>query len=95
MPFSSKQIKKIKDDIEYYIEAASTEPDFEENTYLYDDINFLDEFADVVGTVGGNLLSSLSHLPSFQFVYELEMDHVGDYGDLTGRFVSRFIFRWR
>ncbi|KAI9563013.1 putative CCR4-NOT transcription complex subunit 3 [Daphnia sinensis] len=48
------QIKKIKDDIEYYIEAASTDPDFEENTYLYDDINFLDEFADVVGTVGGD-----------------------------------------
>lgn len=47
------QIKKIKDDIEYYIEAASTDPDFEENTYIYDEINFQDEFADVVGTVGG------------------------------------------
>lgn len=67
------QIKKIKDDIEYYIEAASTDPDFEENTYLYDDINFLDEFADVVGTVGGNfwscfvLFSFLSSLLEFNW----------------------------
>lgn len=53
------QIKKIKDDIEYYIEAASTEPDFEENTYIYDEINFQDEFADVVGTVGGTLPPNL------------------------------------
>ena len=53
------QIKKIKDDIEYYIEAASTDPDFEENTYIYDEINFQDEFADVVGAVGGTLPPNL------------------------------------
>jgi CCR4-NOT transcriptional regulation complex NOT5 subunit len=47
------QIKKIKDDIEYFIEAASKEPDFEENTFIYNEINFQNEFADVVGTVGG------------------------------------------
>uniref|UniRef100_A0A1B0CA43 Putative ccr4-not transcription complex subunit 3 isoform x4 n=1 Tax=Lutzomyia longipalpis TaxID=7200 RepID=A0A1B0CA43_LUTLO len=37
-----EQIRKIKDDVEYYIES-SQEPDFEENEYLYDDITGLDE----------------------------------------------------
>lgn len=36
------QIRRIKDDVEYYIES-SQEPDFEENEYLYDDISGLDE----------------------------------------------------
>lgn len=36
------QIRRIKDDIEYYIES-SQEPDFEENEYIYDDIIGLDE----------------------------------------------------
>lgn len=37
-----EQIRRIKDDVEYYIDS-STEPDFEENEYLYDDIIGLDE----------------------------------------------------
>lgn len=37
-----EQVKKIKDDVEYYIES-SQEPDFEENEYIYDDIVGLDE----------------------------------------------------
>lgn len=37
-----EQIRRIKDDVEYYIES-SQEPDFEENEYLYDDIIGLDE----------------------------------------------------
>lgn len=36
------QIRRIRDDIEYYIES-SQEPDFEENEYIYDDIIGLDE----------------------------------------------------
>ncbi|XP_059482739.1 CCR4-NOT transcription complex subunit 3 isoform X3 [Neocloeon triangulifer] len=36
------QIKKIKDDIEYYIDSAS-DPDFEDNEFIYDDITGLDE----------------------------------------------------
>lgn len=36
------QIKKIRDDVEYYIDS-SQEPDFEENEYLYDDIDGLEE----------------------------------------------------
>lgn len=36
------QIRRIKDDVEYYIES-SQDPDFEENEYLYDDIIGLDE----------------------------------------------------
>lgn len=36
------QIKKIHDDVEYYIDS-SQEPDFEENEYLYDDIDGLEE----------------------------------------------------
>ncbi|XP_029161573.1 CCR4-NOT transcription complex subunit 3 [Nylanderia fulva] len=35
-------IKRIKDDVEYYIES-SQDPDFEENEYIYDDIIGLDE----------------------------------------------------
>jgi CCR4-NOT transcription complex subunit 3 len=45
------QIKKIKDDVEYYIES-SQEPDFEENEYIYDDITGLDEMElDVIGGI--------------------------------------------
>ena len=36
------QIKKIRDDVEYYIDS-SQEPDFAENEYIYDDIDGLDE----------------------------------------------------
>lgn len=37
-----EQVRRIKDDVEYYIES-SQEPDFEENEYIYDDIIGLDE----------------------------------------------------
>ena len=40
--FGLLQIRRIRDDIEYYIES-SQEPDFEENEYIYDDIIGLDE----------------------------------------------------
>ncbi|XP_037971009.2 CCR4-NOT transcription complex subunit 3 isoform X1 [Plutella xylostella] len=36
------QIRRIKDDVEYYIDS-SQEPGFEENEYIYDDIRGLDE----------------------------------------------------
>ncbi|XP_065344014.1 CCR4-NOT transcription complex subunit 3 isoform X1 [Cloeon dipterum] len=36
------QIKLIKDDIEYYIDSSSN-PDFEDNEFIYDDITGLDE----------------------------------------------------
>ena len=35
-------MKKIKDDIEYYLES-NQEPGFEENEFLYDDIEGLEE----------------------------------------------------
>ncbi|XP_074649491.1 CCR4-NOT transcription complex subunit 3-like isoform X2 [Tubulanus polymorphus] len=35
------QIKKIKDDVEYYVEANG-DPDFEENEFIYDDIDLED-----------------------------------------------------
>ena len=37
-----EMIRRIKDDVEYYIES-SQDPDFEENEYIYDDIIGLDE----------------------------------------------------
>lgn len=37
-----EQIRKIRDDVEYYIDS-SQEPDFEENEFIYDDIEGLDE----------------------------------------------------
>ncbi|XP_078316901.1 CCR4-NOT transcription complex subunit 3-like isoform X2 [Crassostrea virginica] len=36
-----EQIKKIKDDVEYYVEF-NQEPDFEENEFLYDDLDLED-----------------------------------------------------
>lgn len=42
MSVEVSQIRRIKDDIEYYIES-SQDPDFEENEYIYDDIIGLDE----------------------------------------------------
>lgn len=36
------QIRKIRDDVEYYIDS-SQDPDFEENEFIYDDIEGLDE----------------------------------------------------
>ncbi|XP_063220827.1 CCR4-NOT transcription complex subunit 3 isoform X2 [Bacillus rossius redtenbacheri] len=42
MSVETSQIRRIKDDVEYYIES-SQEPDFEENEYIYDDIVGLDE----------------------------------------------------
>lgn len=35
------QIKKIKDDVEYYIECSG-DPDFQENEFIYDDLNLED-----------------------------------------------------
>ncbi len=32
-------MNKLRDDVDYYIES-STDPDYQENLYIYDDINF-------------------------------------------------------
>lgn len=58
------QVKKIKDDVEYYIDS-SQEPDFEENEYLYDDIIGLDE----VELSGTGKTPHLLH----KFNFELEL----------------------
>ena len=50
------QIKKIKEDVEYYIES-SQEPGFQENEYLYDDISGLDEVE-----LSGNLPPSADNI---------------------------------
>ncbi|XP_034832016.1 CCR4-NOT transcription complex subunit 3 isoform X1 [Maniola hyperantus] len=42
MSVEVEQIKRIKEDVEYYI-ASSLEPGYEENEYIYEDINGLDE----------------------------------------------------
>lgn len=42
MSVEVNQVKKIKDDIEYYIES-SQDADFQENEFLYDDIEGIDE----------------------------------------------------
>ncbi|CAL8122534.1 unnamed protein product [Orchesella dallaii] len=51
------QVKKIKDDIEYYLES-NQEPEFEENEFLYDDIEGLEEFDD--GIAQQNALANLA-----------------------------------
>lgn len=42
MSVEVSQIRRIKDNVEYYIEC-SQEPDFEDNEFIYDDIIGLDE----------------------------------------------------
>ncbi|KAI5637317.1 CCR4-NOT transcription complex subunit 3 [Phthorimaea operculella] len=42
MSVEVEQIKRIREDVEYYIDS-SLEPGFEENDYIYDDIRGLDE----------------------------------------------------
>lgn len=48
MSVEVNQIRRIKDDVEYYIES-SQDPDFEENEYIYDDIIGLDDVVDLSG----------------------------------------------
>uniref|UniRef100_A0A674B6Y6 CCR4-NOT transcription complex subunit 3 n=1 Tax=Salmo trutta TaxID=8032 RepID=A0A674B6Y6_SALTR len=56
-------IRKIKDDVEYYMDS-SQDPDFEENEFLYDDLD-LEELRKCCFIVHINqCLSSLSHPPS-------------------------------
>ena len=35
------QVKKIQEDVEFYVES-NQEPDFEENMYIYDDLDLED-----------------------------------------------------
>lgn len=46
------QVRRIKDDVEYYIES-NQEPDYEENEYIYDDIAGLDEVELSNAALGG------------------------------------------
>ncbi|XP_019558582.3 rho GTPase-activating protein gacF isoform X2 [Aedes albopictus] len=55
-----EQIKKIKEDVEYYIDS-SQEPDFEENEYIYDDIIGLDEVEISAGMGPGGTESNNSN----------------------------------
>lgn len=61
------QIKNIRDDVEYYI-CSSEEPDFEENEFLYDDIDGLAEVEASDGNnsndTGGSPTSSTSTSPA-------------------------------
>uniref|UniRef100_A0A8C5FW21 CCR4-NOT transcription complex subunit 3 n=1 Tax=Gadus morhua TaxID=8049 RepID=A0A8C5FW21_GADMO len=52
-------IRKIKDDVEYYLDS-SQDPDFEENEFLYDDLD-LDEIRDMGGLLSSSLASSYSN----------------------------------
>ncbi|XP_074602002.1 CCR4-associated factor Not3 [Brevipalpus obovatus] len=56
------QIKKIKDDVEYYIES-SQDPDFEENEYLYEDISELDDMQEYLAKSRAATLAN--HTSSF------------------------------
>lgn len=56
-------IQKIKDDVEYYIES-SQEPDFEENEFLYDDLD-LEDIRESGGGEGGASESILLFLFGF------------------------------
>lgn len=53
------QVRRIKDDVEYYIDS-NQEPDYEENEYIYDDIAGLDE-VELSGTGMGGTDSNNSN----------------------------------
>ncbi|XP_060076650.1 CCR4-NOT transcription complex subunit 3-like isoform X3 [Ylistrum balloti] len=60
------QIKKIKDDVEYYLEY-NQEPDFEENEFLYDDLDLDDLGSQVLASSPPNddsILDKLSSTPT-------------------------------
>lgn len=87
-----EQVRRIKDDVEYYIES-SQDPDFEENEYIYDDIIGLDE-VELSGTgipsttdsnnsndTGGSpssLISGSSPVPSPTLNCSLTFNHSSD-----------------
>lgn len=56
------KIRRIKDDVEYYIES-SQEPDFEENEYIYDDIEGLDEL-ELAGVVPSSATTDSNGTPN-------------------------------
>jgi CCR4-NOT transcriptional regulation complex NOT5 subunit len=64
--FALLQIRRIRDDIEYYIES-SQEPDFEENEYIYDDIIGLDEIE--LSGVGIFYLYTYTYWNPYLFIY--------------------------
>ncbi|KAJ8318537.1 hypothetical protein KUTeg_003628 [Tegillarca granosa] len=60
-----EQIRKIKDDVEYYVDS-NQDPDFEENEFLYDDLD-LEDLAPVLASSPPNddsLLDKLSSTPT-------------------------------
>lgn len=58
------QIRKIKDDIEYYVDS-SQDPDFEENEYIYDDLDLDDVGAAIdVTSPDDDSLTNLSGTPT-------------------------------
>lgn len=87
-----EQVRRIKDDVEYYIES-SQDPDFEENEYIYDDIVGLEE-VELSGTgipsttdsnnsndTGGSpssLISGSSPVPSPTLNCSLTFNHSSD-----------------
>lgn len=87
-----EQVRRIKDDVEYYIES-SQDPDFEENEFIYDDIIGLDD-VELSGTgipsttdsnnsndTGGSpssLISGSSPVPSPTLNCSLTFNHSSD-----------------
>ncbi|XP_021358792.1 CCR4-NOT transcription complex subunit 3-like isoform X3 [Mizuhopecten yessoensis] len=60
------QIKKIKDDVEYYVDS-NQDPDFEENEFLYDDLDLDDLGSQVLASSPPNddsILDKLSSTPT-------------------------------
>lgn len=59
------QIRKIKDDVEYYVES-NQDPDFEENEYLYDDLDLEDRGTGMLATTPpeNDELEKLSSTPT-------------------------------
>jgi len=68
------QIRKIKDDIEYYIDSAS-EPDFEDNEFIYDEITGLDEVELSGVSLKQALFFSVACLCSLSISLFLDLSH--------------------
>uniref|UniRef100_A0A8D8WVI2 CCR4-NOT transcription complex subunit 3 n=1 Tax=Cacopsylla melanoneura TaxID=428564 RepID=A0A8D8WVI2_9HEMI len=76
------KIRRIKDDVEYYIES-SQEPDFEENEYIYDDIEGLDEL-ELAGVVPSSATTDSNGTPNSLTSHSPHSPSMNHSNNLTG-----------
>ena len=64
-------MNKLRDDVDYYIESA-VDPDYQENLYIYDDINFDELNHNTLEVRGG----CLNYLKEVLFILVFDMSRL-------------------